>query len=58
MEEDQEKENKDFVEQQRNLTELNADGQKQEQPLGAEQYGFFNLDIIYCSSWIDWIEIS
>ena len=36
MEEDQKQKNKDFVEQQRNLTELNADGQKQEQPLGAE----------------------
>ena len=36
MEEDQKQKYKDFVEQQRNLTELNADGQKQEQPLGAE----------------------
>ena len=34
MEEEQEKEDKNFVEHQRTLTELNSDGQHQEYPIG------------------------
>ena len=36
MSQETERSSEDFVAEQRNLTELNADGQKQEQPLGAE----------------------